>query len=77
MVIFLNNAEKDLLESALYNYFINLNSTILYKHLVGNILAIEVKHFKWSSNLKDFCLDDFKEKFINYILYIDYKSNLI
>ena len=77
MVIFLNNVEKDLLESALYNYFINLNSTILYKYLNGDILAIEVKRFSWSPNSKNFCLDAFKEKFINYILYIDYKSNLI
>lgn len=77
MVIFLNNVEKDLLESALYNHFINLNSTILYKYLDGNILAIEVKHFSWrNKNLSDFCLDDFINNFRNVILHIDHKTTL-
>ena len=77
MVIFLNNVEKDLLESALYNYFINLNSTILYKYLEGNILAIEVKRFIWSPNSKNFCLNDFIDNFRHVILHIDHKTSLI
>ena len=77
MVIFLNNVEKDLVESALYNHFINLNSTILYKYLDGNILAIEVKRFSWSPESKDFQINDFIDKFKNVILHIDYKTNLI
>ena len=77
MVIFLNNIEKDLLESALYNYCINLNSTILYKYLDANILAIEVKRFKWSDESKDFCLHNFIDNFKHVILHIDHKTTLI
>ena len=76
MVIFLNNVEKELLESALYNHFINLNSTILYKYLDGNILAIEVKRFNWSAESKDFCLDNFIDNFRHVILHIDHKTTL-
>ena len=77
MVIFLNNAEHELVQSALYNYFIDLNSTILYRYLKGDILAIEVKRFNWAKDSKDFEINDFIDKFKNVILHIDYKTNLI
>lgn len=77
MVIFLNNVEKELLESALYNHFINLNSTILYKYLDGDILAIEIKRFNWTAENKDFCLYTFIDNFKHVILHIDHKTTLI
>ena len=76
MVIFLNNAENELLESALHNHFVNLNSTILYKYLDGDILAIEVRQFNWAKDSKNFCLGDFIENFRNVILHIDIKATL-
>ena len=76
MVIFLNNVENELLESALHNHFINLNSTILYKYLDGDILAIEVRQFNWSKDSKNFCLDKFIENFRKVILHIDIKASL-
>lgn len=77
IVIFLNNVERELVQSALYNYFIDLNSNILYKYLKGDILAIEVKRFNWAADSKDFQINDFIDKFKNVILHIDYKTNLI
>ena len=76
MVIFLDNVERELVQSALYNYFIDLNSTILYKYLKGDILAIEVKRFNWAADSNDFQINDFIDKFKNVILHIDYKTNL-
>ena len=76
MVIFLDSVEKELLESALYNHFINLNSTILYKYLDANILAIEIKRFNWSAESEDFCLDTFIDNFKHVILHIDHKTTL-
>ena len=76
MVIFLDNKENALLESALHNHFINLNSTILYSYLDGDILAIEVKQFNWAKDSKNFCLDKFIENFRHVILHIDIKATL-
>ena len=42
MIIFLNNVEREIVQSALYDHFINLNATIIYKYLKGGIFAIEV-----------------------------------
>lgn len=75
MVIFLNNIEHELVQSALCNYFIDLNSTILYKYLEEDILAIEVKRFNWAADSKDFQINDFIDKFKHVILHIDYKTN--
>ena len=76
MIIFLDNTERDLVQGALYNHFINLNSTIMYKYLDGNILAIDVRRFNWSKDSIDFCLDKFKQDFKSVILHIDHKNNL-
>lgn len=76
MVIFLNNTENELLESALYNHFINLNSTVIYQYLDGDILAIDVRQFSWAKDSKNFCLDKFIENFRHLILHIDIKATL-
>lgn len=76
MVIFLNNTENELLESALYNHFINLNSTVIYQYLDGDILAIDVRQFSWAKDSKNFCLDKFIENFRHVILHIDIKATL-
>lgn len=77
MIIFLNNAEREIVQSALYDYFINLNSTILYKYLKGGILAIEVKPIRLHPEYAEFNLDKFKQDFKHIILHIDHKNNLV
>lgn len=77
MIIFLDNTEHELVEGALYNHFINLNATILYKYLAGDVLAIEVKPIKLNPEYDEFNLDKFKQGFNHAILHIDYKNNLI
>lgn len=77
MIIFLDNVERELVQGALYNHFINLNATILYKYLTGDILAIEVKPIKLNPDYAEFCLDKFKQGFKHVILHIDHKNNLV
>lgn len=75
MIIILDNTEHELLDGALYNHFINLNATILYKYIEDTLL-IEIKPVLLNPDYLDFDLDKFKENFKNCILYIDYKSSL-
>ena len=76
MIIILDNTNHDLLDMALCNHFINLNATILYKNIENNML-IEVLPIRLNPLYADFDLDKFKDIFKPFILYIDYRANLM
>ena len=76
MIIILDNTNHDLLDKALYNHFINLNATILYKNIEDTML-IEVMPIRLNPEYADFNLDKFKDIFKPFILYIDYRAKLM
>lgn len=75
MIIILDNTEHELLQGSLYNYFIKLNATLLYKY-IDDTLLIDVKPFHFNDEYSNFDLDKFKHDFKHCILYIDQRSNL-
>ena len=75
MIIILDNTNREQVQGALYNHFIKLNATIIYKYIEDTLL-IDVRPIKLNVAYPEFDLDTFKQDFKHCILYIDHKANL-